>query len=57
MRYDPKFIACYLALGVACACAVGAMFGHACFVSVGMGAWLTGGWLAQKMIDKEDDDE
>jgi len=56
MNYDPKFIACWLALGVAVACVAAGLFGHAWFVSIGLGAWLAGGWLAQKQIDKDDDE-
>lgn len=56
LNFDTNYIAFWLVLGLAVACVATALFGHAWFLSIGLGFWLAGGWLAQKMINKEDDE-
>lgn len=57
MILTPQRIAMWAALGAALSCLFAAVLNIAWFLLVGFGAWLMGGWLAQKLIEQEDEDE
>ena len=53
---SPRFAGAWLGLGVAIATLFTARDNGAVWFFVALGAWLSGGYLALKMIEKDDDE-